>query len=108
MLKHHFLEVGKLHYSGLIVLAKVCQVGIATDYVVGPDGVGQCEKVEVFRVADGCGDDLGLNGGELAEGIDNGQQVVNVLLTDVLSDFVAAGHVADFLYETATDIHVEA
>ena len=51
--KHHCLEVGKFHDSGLIVLAKVCQVGIATDYVVGTNGISLSEQIEVLRVADG-------------------------------------------------------
>ena len=50
---HHCLEVGKFHDSCLMVFAEVCQVGIATDYVVGTDGIGQREKIEILRVSDG-------------------------------------------------------
>ena len=82
---HHCLEVGKFHDSGLVVLAEVGKVGIATDDVVGTDGLGQREEVEVLRVADGRGRGLGADDGELAEGIDDGQQVVDVGLGDVLA-----------------------
>ena len=91
-----------------MVLAEVGKVGIATDDVVGTDGLGQREEVEVLRVADGRGRGLGADDGELAEGIDDGQQVVDVGLGDVLAYLVAGSHVEDLLYEAGADIDVEA
>ena len=105
---HHCLEVGKFHNSGLMVLTEVGKVGIATDDVVGTDGFSQREEVEVLRVADGCGRSLDADDGELAEGIYDGQQVVDVGLGDVLAYLVTGSHADDFLYEAGTDIDVEA
>ena len=50
---HHCLEVSNLYDACLVVLCEVGQVGIATDDVFGANGIGQREKIEVFRVADG-------------------------------------------------------
>ena len=103
----HCLEVDQFHDSRLVVLSEVRQVGIATNDVVSTDGVSQSEEIEVFGVTDGCRDYLGLDGNELTIGIDDGQQVIKVDIADVFADFVAAGHVTDFLDELATDVHVE-
>ena len=81
MILHHHLEVGKFDDSRLVILSEVCQVGIATDDVIGSDSVGKCKKIEVFRVADCRRADIGLNGDELTEGIDDGQQVIEVVGT---------------------------
>jgi len=105
---HHCLEVGKFHNSGLVVLTEVGKVCIATDDVVGTDGFSQREEVEVLRVADGCGRSLDADDGELAEGIYDGQQVVDVGLGDVLAYLVTGSHADDFLYEAGADIDVEA
>ena len=46
------------------MVVDVCQAKLVglLDGVVGTDGVGQREKIEVFRIADGRGSDLGLDG----------------------------------------------
>ena len=105
---HHCLEVDNLYDACLVVHCKVCQVGIATDNVVGTDGISQRKQIEVFRVTDSCRSYFGFDGGEQAEGVNDGQQVIDIGLADILADFVAAGYIADFLNKPAADINVEA
>ena len=52
--KHHCLEVGKFHDSGLIVLAKVCQVGISRGGA-GREGAATSAVGNVDGVAAGNG-----------------------------------------------------
>ena len=96
LILHHCLEIGEFHDSGLVVLDKVCKVGIATDDVVGTNGLGQREKVEVLGVADGCGRNLGIDNDELAECIDITFMLYLAYLTALTSSMISSSLMAGF------------
>jgi len=108
LILHYCLEVSHLHDFGLTMLGKIRQVSIATDNIVGTYGLSQREEVEIFGVADSCSRGLGADDDELAESVNDGQQVVDVGLSDVFADFVATDYIADFLDKAGTNIYIEA
>ena len=105
---HHCLKVGKLDDSCLVILSEVCQVGIATDDVIGSYSVGKCKEIEVFRVSDGHRTDIGLNEGKLAEGINDVQQVIEVVRAKIFAYLITVSHIADFLDELCADVNIKA